>query len=132
VNEEFPYDSSRRPPAPVIPLRLKRTGAEPSVVISALVDSGADVTVVPEQTARDLRLPVVRKIYISGVGGFKRPAIVSVADVEIAGRREIADAVVFGNEALIGRDLLNRWVTTLDGPQQRLRVEAPRPKPKAR
>lgn len=101
-------------------------------MLSALVDTGADFTVVPRQAARSLRLPTVRKVQVFGVGGFRFPAVVSLAEVEIAGIRETTEVFVFGDEALVGRDLLNRWVATLQGPQQRLRVEIPQPKTKPR
>lgn len=122
-----PYDPSRRPPAPVLPLRLRRIGAEPSTVVTALVDTGADVTVIPHRVGRDLRLPFLREIRILGIGGSARRATVHSAEVEIADVREILEVVVLGNEALVGRDLLNRWSVRLDGPNQLLLIEARSP-----
>lgn len=132
MGEEFPYDSSRRPPAPVLSLRLRGPNTEPVVVLTALVDTGADITVIPQNLARRLGLPFVRGIRILGVGGFSRHATVHSAEVEVAGMRDILEVVAFGSEALVGRDLLNRWVVRFDGPSQLLGIEARSPRPGAR
>ncbi len=122
--EDLPYDQARRPPAPVVSIKLKRAGAEPAVVLTALVDTGADMTVIPQHVARELRLPFVRRIQVFGVDGSARLATVNSVEVEIRGFQDLVEAVAFGNEALIGRDLLNRWVAHLDGPKGLLRLDA--------
>jgi clan AA aspartic protease len=108
----------------VVSIKLKRAGAAPAVVVTALVDTGADISVIPQHIARQLRLPFVRRIQVFGVDGSARFATVNSVEVEIPGFQDLVEAVAFGNEALIGRDLLNRWVAHLDGPQGLLRLDA--------
>lgn len=89
-------------------------------MIPALVDTGADCTLVPLAAARALRLPQVGFLWIEGIGAPARHSRVHAARVEFAGLRFLARVVAFGTEAILGRDLLNRTVTRLDGPALRL------------
>jgi len=119
----FPYDTHRSPPAPVLPVRLGPPRAEPATAVAALVDSGADVTVLPEGLPQALGLPQVGEVTVRGVAGTARVPVFA-ARVEAAGRRWIAEVVGVGGEALLGRDLLNHWVVTLDGPRRSLHLRA--------
>ncbi|MGH9382158.1 MAG: hypothetical protein ACRD2Z_16335 [Thermoanaerobaculia bacterium] len=87
-----------------------------------LVDSGADCTLIPPSMARSLRLPAVGSIEIEGVGGGGGIATVYAAFLEMAESRFLARLAAFGDELIIGRDLLNRVVILLDGPRRRVRL----------
>jgi predicted aspartyl protease len=87
------------------------------VLLAFLVDTGADVSVVPDGVARDLRLPVVGQIAVRGITGPLRNARVYAAEVEAGGGRNLVEVVGMGGDALIGRDLLNQWTVTLRGPR---------------
>lgn len=89
------------------------------MTMPAVVDSGADLSVVPDMVARRGRLPLIGSITVGGVGGTTRRARLYAAQVEVAGVRRIIEVVGLGQEALIGRNLLNDWVVTLDGPARR-------------
>jgi predicted aspartyl protease len=117
------YDTNRDPPAPVLPMRLGTPGEELSYSLVALVDSGADTTVIPLEVANRLRLPRVSDIGIRGVGGLRQRAQIHSVVVEVAGFRGSIEAIALGSEGLIGRDLLNRWVVTLRGPEQAMEVD---------
>ena len=121
----FPYDARRTPPAPVVPIRLAAPQAEPTVALVALVDSGADLTVLPEGLPDAIGLPQIGVVTVRGVGGVVRRVPVYAAQIEVAGTRRIVEAAVVGDAALLGRDVLNRWVVTLDGPRLVMRVRAP-------
>jgi|DewCreStandDraft_1066081.scaffolds.fasta_scaffold00494_44 hypothetical protein len=121
---EFPYNRQHDPPAPVLPLRVGAPGADPVVAAPALVDSGADLTVLPEELVRMLRLPQIGEVTVRGVEGVARRVPVYAAEVEVVGGiRRIVEVVGIRANALLGRDVLNGMVITLDGPQQVLRVE---------
>lgn len=123
VSRDFPYDSRRTPPAPVLPLRVGTPGVEPSVAVPALIDSGADITVLPHTLVASLNLPQVGYLTVQGVGGMTQRALVYAAEIEVRGLRRIVEVVGMGGETLLGRDVLNLWVVTLDGPRRVLRVE---------
>lgn len=73
---------------------MGRPQDEPATAVAAPVDSGADLTVLPGGIPQAPGLPQVG---------------------------EAAVRVAAGAEALLGRDVLNGWVVTLDGPAQVLR-----------
>lgn len=120
---EFPYDARHTPPAPVLPLRCGPPRTEPATAVAALVDSGADITVLPEGVADALDLPQIGELTVRGIGGTRRVPVYA-AEVEVTGWRRLVEVVAVGDEALLGRDVLNAWVVTLDGPRQALRVES--------
>ncbi len=121
------YDPHRTPPAPILPIRLGRPGAEPNVLLVALVDTGADATVIPPALAMRLDLPILAEVAVAGTGGFSQRARVHAAVVEVGGSQWPIQVLALGGEALVGRDLLNQWVVTLRGPAQILEVETPVP-----
>lgn len=126
------YDTKRNPPAPILPIRIGRPGTDPSVLLTALVDTGADATIIPRALARRLNLPILAEVAIGGTGGLSQRATVHSAVVEVAGSRWPAQVIALGGEPLIGRDLLNQWVVTLKGPQRVMEIEARSPGPGAR
>lgn len=122
MTRRFPYDESQDPPAPMLPVLFAAPGSEDSVLVPSLVDTGADCTLVPAAVARQLRLPLVDRVLVEGVGGATRRAPVYAAEVRFAGRRCVARIIGFDEEAILGRDLLNRMALLLDGPRLALSI----------
>jgi predicted aspartyl protease len=91
--------------------------------VPALVDSGADITVVPEGVPEALGLPQIGELTVRGIGGTRRVPVYA-AEVEVAGWRRVVEVVAVGGVALLGRDVLNAWVVTLDGPRRALCVKS--------
>ena len=118
----FTYDEHRDPPAPALPLLVAAPGSEEAILVASLVDTGADVTLVPLEIARRLRLPLVDRLLLEGLGGAVRRAPVHAALVRCAGLRCLTRVVAFDREAIIGRDLLNRFAALLDGPRLALSI----------
>jgi len=116
LKASFRYDERLTPPGPVLPFWVAAPGAEAGVLFQVLVDTGADCTLVPQATADALGLPAIDAVWVEGLGGAVRRATVHAARVEFGGVRRLARVVSFGGEAILGRDLLNRAVTLLDGP----------------
>ena len=116
MTARFAYDTSLDPPAPVVPVRISGPIGEDAVMLPMLVDTGADCTLVPAPIIRQLGLPQIDVISLSGVGGPRSRAAVHAASVELGGVRVLARVVAFAEEAILGRDVLNRAVVTLDGP----------------
>jgi len=122
VKARHPYSSSFRPPAPVLLVRLGAPGRETVLGLPALLDTGADLSVVPRSTADALGLPQVSTTRIQGVTGAAESTPVHAALLEIAGAAELVEVVAWGDEAILGRDVLNRFVLELDGPRETLIV----------
>jgi predicted aspartyl protease len=124
VTTRIPYDEIRRPPAPVLPIRVKPVGSTRAVLLTALVDSGADLTVIPIRTAEELHLTEVARIRVTGVGGAPHHVAAYAVEVETAGIASLARVVALGESALVGRDLLNQWTVILRGPAKVLEIES--------
>ena len=120
----LPYDESFDPPAPVLPARLGLPDAEGWLQLAALVDTGADITLVPEDVA-ERYLPVAGTIRIRGATGNVQDAVLYRAEISVGDLRRVLIVAAWGNEAVVGRDLLRHLIVRLDGPAQRMTVAAP-------
>lgn len=110
------FDDNYDPPAPVLPVRVGGIDpTSPTALLRMLVDTGADCSLIPARLARSLRLPYVDKIEVQGVGGNVRSARVYAARIRLGPLRLVTRMAAFGDEALLGRDLLNRLSLHIDG-----------------
>lgn len=118
----FPYDRSRTPAAPVLPVRVTGPGGQGGAASPALVDTGADMSVIPARLARELRLPVVGELRVRGVTGSERVPLYGV-ELEVGGMTVTVQAAAIGTHMLVGRDVLNRWTLRFRGPEEMLELE---------
>jgi predicted aspartyl protease len=94
-----------------------------------IVDTGADRTLLPASVVRALALPEIDAVRLRGIDEARKLATVHDAAVTLAGLRSLVQVIAFGEEAILGRDVLNRFVATLDGPALTLSI-ASRPRRK--
>ena len=113
---KIPYSTDYEPSCPVLTLRLTSPRGGAGVALAAVVDTGADITLIPEPVARALGLPVTSQIRLTSVTGTVEGADVCAAALELAGKNLLAEVAAFGEETIVGRDVLNRFVLGLDGP----------------
>ncbi len=108
-------------------VRVGRPRTEPSVALVALVDTGADLSVLPDGLARSLGLPSIARTTVVGVDGLPWSLSVYAVEMAIDGYRTILRVISFGSTPLIGRDLLNTLVVHLYGPDMLLEADFPPP-----
>lgn len=120
------YARSYRPPAPVLPVRVRRPGAVISFLVAAIVDTGAGVSVVPEDLPVHLDLPAAGSMAVAGFDGIPRIVPVYTIELDVNGHSSVLRAISFGTTALLGRDVLNALVVSLRGPEAVMVVDAPR------
>lgn len=111
----FPYDRHYHPAAPVLSILLLR---RKTATLSALVDSGADNSIFPLDHLLAAGADYVGTKRLVGVTGHKRIVDLYLVDVQIGNYRVPgirAVAIDPGGEALIGRDVLNQLIVTLNG-----------------
>ena len=117
------YDVSRfDPPAPVAAVRLRSPGgAGPVSEVSLLVDTGADVTLLPRMAVERLGLsPLAGQRYeLIGFDGARSFAPVVVLDMLFLNRVFRGRYLLIEQEhGILGRDVLNHVALLLDGPRQ--------------
>ncbi|MEW5828390.1 MAG: retropepsin-like aspartic protease [Chloroflexota bacterium] len=109
------------PPAPVASVILRHpvTGASLSDV-PMLIDSGADVTLIPRKLIEKLELtPVTDKVYeLQGFDGNTQLADVVQLDLVFLGKRFKGQFLVIDQPlGVLGRNVLNAVAILLNGPQ---------------
>jgi len=114
------YNTDYFPPAPVLSVALAFPGEAPRLdPLTALVDTGADVSFVPTAYLEELDVPVSHTTRVRLLFGPARPANVYRVDVIIGSNRLPAMEVVGddeGAEIILGRTILNRLILLLNGP----------------
>jgi len=109
------------PPAPVLEIFLSSPGvlASPPTPVEALVDSGADITVIPRKFIENLQLKLVDQLLAVGYEGAPSERLADVYSVKVF-IRDVGDYIVrvissSDDYALIGRDIINSWDLYLRG-----------------
>lgn len=119
----FPYQYlGRYPdelPAPVCTVII--SWGPNSRSIPALIDSGADGTFIPKDVAMSLRLRKTDEVEVSGAAGEDEEQGIYTANLDLEGIRFRNYPVISNSKrkyAIIGRDILNRYSTILNGPHE--------------
>lgn len=117
-----PYDSRYHPPMPVVEVALGTSGGEfPLGPLPSVIDTGADITIVPREYLMRLNAPVVASGYLRSPWGGRHSVKIYEVNVRIGGH-DLYDVEVAGEpdgrEVLLGRNLLNQLDLQLDGPNE--------------
>ena len=122
----YSYNRQVTPPAPYVHVAIQTPESELAVSdVPALLDSAADVTVVPARVVRQLHLSPLGEVAVTGFDGEVTIAVAYL--VQLAIRQLGAELFkVLASEqephVLLGRDVLNRHRVVMDGPQLRLEI----------
>ena len=112
--------------APYLWVGISGSGREVDAI--ALVDTGASMTSVHPDIIRELNAPVIGAVDVSRVGLRPEPTrtyylkIRFDADTASIGVEVVAAVPSSPCQVLIARDLMSRWVMTVDGPGDRLLI----------
>jgi hypothetical protein len=123
----YSYNGQVTPPAPFVHVTVQPPGGATAVSeLPALLDTAADITVIPAQVADDLHLVPLGEVPIGGFDG--RVTWVSTFLIQLGLRQflpRVIRVVASRDEpyVLLGRDVLNGYRLLLDGPQLRLEIE---------
>jgi predicted aspartyl protease len=119
------YNITVEPPAPFLTINLSSIHrGEPSATIECLVDTGADISVIPLSLAEKLNLAPIGVMLVEGFDGEQRQLPLFAIDITLETRRLTGIEVVTyaTNHGILGRDVLNRLRLLLDGPDQRVEI----------
>ena len=128
----IPYDSSYLPPMPVLRLRLSAPGEAPNATpLSAIVDTGADATLIPSIYLEQVEAIASGDAILRGVFGEAREIHLYEVDLHVdtlllPGVLVVGDD--YGTEVILGRDILNKLILLLDGQGSETDVFEQRPK----
>ena len=121
------YSTRYYPPAPVMEMLIRDVErAKPKLSVIGLIDSGSDVTMIPIDVLEAIKAQFIEKRQIRGVSGFSYSVDTYFVTVHIGPHTIYAIEVVAlerGDETLIGRDVLNHLIVTLNGLASVVEVE---------
>jgi predicted aspartyl protease len=115
------YDSDFMPSAPLLTVKLAGVvHSRPRTEVPALIDTGSDVTAVPANLVRKLRLYRLRRIRIEDIeareiAGYTYGIRLTVGDYPT---REMEVILTKLPLAVLGRDWLQEYYLLLNGPEQ--------------
>lgn len=111
----FPYDRNYQPSAPVVEITIRRRG---EMLLTALVDTGADACILPVDILTEIGAVYLETRQLYGITGHALSVNLYLLEVQIGPHRMPgirAVAAKPGAEAILGRDVLNQLILTLDG-----------------
>lgn len=111
------YDFSLNPPAPIADVVIANMTSGASSAIRGKLDCGADITVIPENLATQLGINPKSHTWTKGYDGTYSLRPVYYVKLAIEGFDFASVRCIATNRtnALIGRNVLNRFITILDG-----------------
>jgi hypothetical protein len=114
------YSSDYYPPAPIVEATfITATESRSAGPFPALVDSGADGTIVPIVHLNEIRASPTAEMTMRSQWGERRRVLLFLVDVQI-GEVTLPGIEVVGDElsdeVILGRDVMNRLRILLDGP----------------
>lgn len=120
------YDFAYDPPMPALLVTFGRSGERPwHGPLQAIVDTGADMTIVPETIAKQVKALPLNPGQLESQWGDVHLVTIYLLDIEVVAQI-LPGIVVAGDpdadEIILGRNVLNRLPLLLDGPQQQTEV----------
>jgi len=121
----IPYNKDYAPPA--IMLSITVTGVvhrRPQIETPALIDTGADVTAIPELLVERLKLYPFGRLYVEDARAVKTPVFTYEANLAFDSDTPKKLEVILTPYpfAILGRDWLQHYYLMLDGPGQQFQI----------
>lgn len=114
----FDYDMSYFPSIPVVEVEIRQTNDLPGVSLRAIVDSGADGTIIPVRYLEQVHAYISDQGMMRGVTQERILVDLYWIWLHIGEHRPFQIEVVGdidGDEVILGRDVLNQFIVTLNG-----------------
>lgn len=112
------YDTRYHPAMPIIEVEVGLAARNAEATLTALVDSGADATLIPLRELQQVGAQQVAWAQVRGIAGISYRAPIYIVTLSI-GPLRIEAVRVLGDrqnrEMIIGRDVLNQFIVTLNG-----------------
>ncbi len=122
----YRYNQQVIPPAPFVHVTIRPPDRRTALAdLPALLDTAADISVIPAAIAEQLGLVPLGEVRISGFDGRLTSVLTFLVELTLRQFEPKAVRVVAGKDepyVLLGRDILNAYRVVLDGPQGRLEI----------
>jgi len=114
----FEYDRTYIPPFPIVDFTVSAMKDGPRQTIQGLIDSGSDITQIPLSVLRAIGARDVDDRWVRDASGLRIPVAIYMVQLQI-GVSVLPGVEVVGrtgsNETIVGRDVLNQFIVTLNG-----------------
>ena len=124
----FHYDPDFSPPAPVLEVIVHHPKtADLKTKVHAQLDPGSDISVLPESTAHAIGLQRDGELEVEGYDGLVARMPLCVVTLEVAGEilTPMSIMVMPRSLAILGRDVLNHFILTLNGKDLTFELQDP-------
>ena len=125
----YNYNRQTTPPAPFVHVGVRHPQTAVGVDdLPAQIDTAADLTVVPSTVISQLGLARLDQVAIGGFGGHVTLAPTYLVGLIVRGFAPHVVKVLGGEDepfVLLGRDVLNHYQVSLDGPNLILEMNEP-------
>ena len=114
----FDYDMSYFPAIPIVEAEIRQERNTPGLSLRAIVDSGADATIIPTGFLEQIGAQQGDQAWLRGTAQSRVQVVLYWIWLHIGGHRPMYIEVVgdeIGKEAILGRDVLNQLIVTLNG-----------------
>jgi predicted aspartyl protease len=121
----YEYDNDYNPAMPVVDIEIGRAMSNVSLTMKALVDSGADATIIPLNSLQKIRARRSRKMRMRGTAGGRVLVDLYQVSLQLGPFAQTLLEVVGSaqnDEVIVGRDVLNHLAVTLNGPANSVEV----------
>jgi predicted aspartyl protease len=130
MKNDSPHSKAYTLPFPTLQLTLEVPDLTSSVVYTSIVDTGADMTMVPISILKQLAAPPIDEVRLRSHWGESTSFITYLVDVRLTtgvlpGVEVVGDP--HGDEILLGRNILNTLMLFVDGPKQTTSILTKRP-----
>jgi predicted aspartyl protease len=115
----YNYETAHDPAMPMVEVRIGAVNTSPTLILTALIDSGSDGTIIPLNDLKRIGARKYQKKWMRTITGQRAQIDLYRISLQIADQPPVRLAVAGDpqlSEAIVGRDLLNQLVVKLDGP----------------
>lgn len=114
----FDYDNRFVPSMPVAEIIIAGRRSATQLTLCAILDSGADATIIPERHLRQIRARRSGKAWMRGAALQRTLVNLYAVSLQLGDFEQRQLLVVGGldeQEVIVGRDVLNQLIVTLNG-----------------